>query len=103
MQARFYPDVFSRKGIMLVVPEEDEQDYIHDKYIAELLEGVFLPETRERLLEIIESMKQQHRIQAVILGGTELPLILRGDEACGIPLLDTTQIHVQAVVARLLA
>jgi aspartate racemase len=103
MQARFYPDVFSRKGITLVVPPDDEQDYIHDKYIAELLKGVFLPETRERLLEIIESMKQQHRIQAVILGGTELPLILHGDQACGIPLLDTTQIHVQAVVARLLS
>jgi aspartate racemase len=103
MQAGFYPDVFSRKGITLVVPQEDEQDYIHDKYIGELLKGIFLPETRERLLGIIESMKQRHQIQAVILGGTELPLLLRGDEACGIPLLDTTQIHVQAVIARLSA
>jgi aspartate racemase len=103
MQARFYPDVFSRKGITLVVPQEDEQNYIHDKYLGELLKGVFLPETRERLLEIIESMKQWDRIQAVILGGTELPLILHGEQACGIPLLDTTQIHVQAVIARLLS
>lgn len=103
MQARFYADVFSRKGIALVVPREDEQNYIHDKYLGELLNGVFLPETRARLLEIIESMKQQQQIQAVILGGTELPLILRGAQACGIPLLDTTQIHVQAAVARLLA
>jgi len=103
MQARFYPDVFSRKGITLIVPQEDEQDYIHEKYLGELLKGVFLPETRERLLGVIESMKQRHQIQAVILGGTELPLILHGDQACGIPLLDTTQIHVQAVVARLVA
>jgi aspartate racemase len=103
MQARFYPDVFSRKGIMLVVPPEDEQNYIHEKYLGELLKGVFLPETRERLLEIIESMKQQHQIEAAILAGTELPLILHGDQACGIPLLDTTQIHVRAVVERLLA
>ena len=102
MQARFYPDVFSRKGITLVVPSEDEQNYIHDKYVGELLKNVFLPETRERLLEIIESMKQRHQIQAAILAGTELPLILHGEQACGIPLLDTTQIHVQAVVARLL-
>jgi aspartate racemase len=103
MQARFYPDVFSRKGIALVVPPEDEQNYIHDKYIGDLLKNVFLPETRERLLEIIESMKQRHQIQATILAGTELPLLLHGDQACGIPLLDTTQIHVQAVIARLLA
>ena len=103
MQARFYPDVFSRKGIKLVVPSKDEQDYIHDKYVDELLKNVFLAETRERLLEIIERMKQQHQIQAAILAGTELPLILHDDEASAIPLLDTTKIHVQAVVARLVA
>ncbi len=103
MQARFYPDVFSRKGITLSVPSLDEQNYIHDKYVGELLKDVFLPETRERLLEIIESMKQQHQIQAAILAGTELPLILHSDQACGIPLLDTTQIHVKAVVARLVS
>jgi aspartate racemase len=102
MKARFYPDVFSRKGITLVVPPEKEQDYLHDKYVGELLKNVFLPETRARLLEIIENLKQQHQIEAVILGGTELPLILHADEACGIPLLDTTQIHVQAVVERML-
>ena len=102
MQARFYPDVFSRKGITLVVPPEEEQNYIHDKYVGELLNNVFLPETRERLLGIIENMRQRHQIQAAILAGTELPLLLQGDEACGIPLLDTTKIHVQAVVERLL-
>ncbi len=85
------------------MPQEDEQIYIHEKYLGELLKGIFLPGTRERLLEIIEGMKQQHQIEAAILAGTELPLILHGDQACGIPLLDTTQIHVQAVVARLLA
>ena len=103
MQARFYPEVFSRKGITLVVPPEDEQNYIHDKYVGELLNNVFLPETRERLLGIIESMKQRHQIQAAILAGTELPLLLHDEQACGIPLLDTTKIHVQAVVARLVA
>jgi aspartate racemase len=103
MQAHFYQDVFSRKGIELVVPSLDEQNYIHDKYVGELLKNVFLPETRERLLEIIESMKQRDQIEAVILAGTELPLILTEEQACGIPLLDTTKIHVWAVVERLLA
>jgi aspartate racemase len=101
MQATFYQDVFSRKGITLVVPPLDEQNYIHEKYVRELLQNVFLPETRKRLLEIIESMKQRDQIQAVILAGTELPLILHEEQASGIPLLDTTQIHVRAVVARL--
>ena len=102
MLARFYADVFSRQGIALIVPPPDEQEYIHEKYVDELLQDLFLPETRGRLLEIIEGMKQRHQIQAVILGGTELPLLLHGDQACGVPLLDTTQIHVRAVLARLL-
>jgi aspartate racemase len=101
MQARFYPEVFSRKGITLVVPSLEEQNYIHDKYVGELLQNVFLPETRERLLEIIESMKQRDHIEAAILAGTELPLILQDEQACGIPLLDPTRIHVRAVVERL--
>jgi len=102
MQASFYPEVFSRQGIALAVPHEDEQSWIHEKYVGELLKDRFLPETRERLQGIIRRMKEQHEIQGVILGGTELPLLLRDDTVFGIPLLDTTQTHVQAVVKELL-
>jgi hypothetical protein len=68
-----------------------------------VLKDRFLPETRARVLAIIHRMKEREQIHAVILGGTELPFLLRDDTASGIPLLDTTQIHVQAVVAELLA
>ena len=102
MQGRFYPDVFSKAGIALVVPEESEQAYIHDKYMNELVKGVFLPETRDRLLAIVDRLAKQENAQGLILAGTELPLILR-DAACGIPFLDTTQIHVKAALRRLLS
>lgn len=100
MQGRFYPDVFEKAGLTLVVPDDTEQAYIHDKYMSELLKGILLPETRERLLAIVAQMKARDGIDAVILGGTELPLILRDTTASGIPLLDTTQIHAKAIVAR---
>ncbi|MDR3749358.1 MAG: amino acid racemase [Acidobacteriota bacterium] len=103
MQATFYPEVFSREGIRVVVPGKDEQSYLHEKYVGELLQSVFLPETRERLLEIIRRLKEQEQIGAVILGGTELPLLLRDESAFGIPLLDTTKIHAEAVVVELLS
>jgi aspartate racemase len=102
MQGRFYPDVFSREGIQLVVPEPEPQAYIHDKYFGELVKGVFLAETRQRLLEIIDRMKERDDIEGVILAGTELPLILRGSTKPGLSFLDTTQIHVQAIVRELL-
>jgi aspartate racemase len=102
MQAGFYPKVFSRMGITLVTPAADEIAYIHDKYINELLIGSFLPETRDALFQIIERMREHEHIEAVVLAGTELPLILAQDTASGIPLLNTTQIHIEADVARLL-
>jgi aspartate racemase len=102
MQARFYPDVLLREGIALVTPVAGEQAAIHDKYVNELLRDIFLPATRDWLLQIIHRMRDQQQVEAVLLAGTELPLILHQDHAAGIPLLDTTQIHVKAAVARLL-
>ena len=103
MQGSFYPDVFSKDTITLVVPNEKEQSEIHEIYMNELLKGLFLPETRERLLKIAERLKNEERIEGLILGGTELPLILRDADSLGIPLLDTTQIHVSAIVTELLS
>ena len=102
MQAPFYPAVFSRAGLKLVVPAEEEQDYIHDIYLGELLKDVFLPETRARLLEIAMEMKRRDNIEGVILGGTELPLLLRDEEHNDMPLLDTTRIHVDKLVTEIL-
>ena len=98
MQGWFYPEVFSRESVGLTVPTADEQDYIHHKYINELIPGQFLPQTRERLLAIAARMKQQDGILGLILGGTELPLILTDSSSLGIPFLDTTQIHVRAIL-----
>jgi aspartate racemase len=102
MQGRFYPDVFTQAGVELVVPVASDQDYIHDKYMTELIEGVLLPETRAGLLEVVARLRQQEDIEGLILGGTELPLILGDAQEAGIPLLDTTRIHVEAIVARML-
>jgi aspartate racemase len=103
MQQSFYPDVFSKAGIALVVPEPDEQDYIQEKYMNELVNGIFLPTTHKRLLMIVDRIVEQQGIDGLILGGTELPLILKEAEYNGIPFLDTTKIHVKHVVAELLS
>lgn len=83
MQAKFYPEVFSRAGITLVTPNDEEQNYIHDKYMNELLNDMFLPETRARMLAIAGEMKSRQGIEGLILGGTELPLLLRDEGTRG--------------------
>jgi aspartate racemase len=102
MQGKYYPDVFSRAGIIVITPGVEEQAYIHDKYMNELVNGIIISETRERLLAIVERLKEQEGIKGLILGGTELPLILREETYQGIPFLDTTKIHVERAVAQML-
>jgi len=102
MQAPFYPAVFSRTNVKLVMPNAQEQEFIHDKYFNELLKDVFLPETRDALLAIADEMKERDGIEGLILGGTELPLILRREEHNGIHFLDTTRIHVDRLIKELL-
>ena len=102
MQGSFYPQVFSRAGITLIVPDNDQQGYIHEKYMGELLKNIFLPETRDRMVEIANRLKSEHEIEGLILGGTELPLLLRDATFARMHLLDTTRIHVDAIVAELI-
>ena len=74
-----------------------------DLLSGELVNGVFLPQTRNELLRIAKRMANEDRIEALILGGTDLPLLFRGDREIGIPLLDTAAIHVERIVGELLA
>ena len=103
MRGRFYPEVFARAGLELITPGEEEQVFIHEKYIHELLKNEFLPETRAALRAMVDRMQSQERIEAVILAGTELPLLLRGAQPEGLPFLDTTLIHVAAAVDAILS
>ena len=98
MQARFYPEVFAAQGVELALPGIEEQAYIHEKYMNELVNGTFLPDTRAGLLAIVDRMKGRDGIQGLILGGTELPLILQDQEHQGVCFLDTTRIHVKRAI-----
>lgn len=102
MQGRFYPEVFTRGGIAVLAPTSDDMTYVHDKYMGELVHGDFRADTREGVMAVIERLKREGA-EGVLLAGTELPLLLRGTEDCGIPLLDTTRIHVRRAVAELLS
>jgi len=102
MRADFYPREFDRVGINLVRPQESEQAFIHRKYIGELLNNEFLVETRAEILRIAQRMTAEDGAQEIVLAGTELPLLLRDSGQNGITFLDTTVIHVEAIVNELL-
>ena len=103
MEARFYPDVFAAGGIARMVPSAEEREYIHERYMDELIHGRFLSQTREAMAVIADRLVERDAVQAVVLGGTELPLLFRDGPPLRVPLLDTMRIHAERAVAVMLA
>ena len=99
MSGTFVSDVFSQAGIAIVVPEADEQVYIHDKYFNELVRGVIDPQTRDALVRIIDRMAARDGIEALIIGGTDFAPMLRNVANPPVPFLDVTKIHVDRLIA----
>jgi aspartate racemase len=97
MESDFYQRICNREDIEIFLPNEKEQDYIQHKLMTEIELGKFLDETREGLLDIIKKMINDNSIEGVILGCTELPLILTKSEF-GIPFFNTTKIHVESII-----
>ncbi|HYJ48022.1 MAG TPA: amino acid racemase [Pyrinomonadaceae bacterium] len=102
VRGRLYEKVFDKAAIEVVSPSAGDQDFIHEKYMKELVSGVVREETRAKLLEIVSGLKAERKIEGLILGGTELSLILKDGDDAEIPFLDTTRIHAQSAVRELL-
>ena len=101
MEADFFPTVFARRGIEVVPPGENDRAWVHERYVGELLKGDFRDETRRQVVALVDRLRVEEGVDGVILGGTELPLLLPGSEIAGLPALDTTALHLTAIVARL--
>jgi aspartate racemase len=98
MSGTFYQEVFGRNGLSVVVPDEDERKIINEKLFSEIELGIFKNETRVMLINSIQKLVEQKQIDSLILGCTEFPLILTENQYAGIPMLNTTRIHVEAIV-----
>ncbi len=97
MESDFFQKAFHDAGISIIVPMKDEQQFIHNKIISEIALGIIKNSTRQELLSIVKRMIDEDSIDGLILGCTELPLILEKDEY-GIPFLKTTAIHIDSIV-----
>ena len=98
MNASFYPDTFKKYGMEVIVPTEREKALVNRKLFSEIELGIFRDDTRQELIDITKRMIKDEKIDSLILGCTEFPLILTEKEYAGIPMLNTTAIHVDAIV-----
>lgn len=97
MTGDFFKTPFIENNIEIIVPTKDEMTFINNKISSELELGIVKEDTLVSFQKIIERMKNENGIEAVVLGCTELPLILN-DEVSPVPCLDTMKIHIQALI-----
>src|SRR6476646_1343841 len=76
--AGFYQDVFRRRGLTILTPLPNEQAYLHQKYMDELVHGIVRDDTRAAFVRMANRLATEEGADALILGGTEIPLLLRG-------------------------
>lgn len=98
MEGPMYPREFAETGIDVVVPEQDDREFLDEVIYGELALGIVKPRVRQRVLDICARHIRDDRIDSVILGCTELPLVISGNDL-SIAVLDTTVVHVEAILA----
>jgi aspartate racemase len=102
MQSGMYMQAFERYGMSAFVPDADMQEAVHGIIFPNLEDGIVLQEDKKRLLDIAEQLIRSEHADLLVLGCTELPLAIRQEDIVT-PVLNTTQIHIDAIVRELLA
>ncbi len=101
METDFYKSVLQDFNIKTVVPEADSRTYVHQKIVSELVLNTFTSDTKRGFLSVIRSLIEQNA-KGIILGCTEIPILLNISEYEGVPLFSTTEIHCREIVERAL-
>ncbi|MCR5218286.1 amino acid racemase, partial [Treponema sp.] len=94
MKEDFFKKEFSKTGIEVFIPSEEELPCVNKIIYNELEHGLVKPESQKILIENIARMKASSQIQAIVLGCTELPLALNSDNS-PLPCIDIMNIHIQ--------
>jgi aspartate racemase len=102
VRADVYGSALATHGITCVLPADADQDRIQAIYFGELVNDVFRPDSRDELLGIARRLRDEQAVEAIVLGGTELPLLLTEPVHDGLRFVDTGRLHAAAAVARLL-
>ena len=83
-------------GIEVIIPEQEERDIVHKVIYKELISGIINESSRKKFQKIIENLKLRGA-EGVILGCTEIPLLIK-DKDSAIPVFDTTMLHARKAV-----
>ena len=102
MSKGFYQNSAKKYAIEMATPNEENQNYVHEKYAGELVFNHINLDTKKRLIQIVNDLKNKEQIEGIVLGGTELPLILEQKDFDELKVFNTTEIHVNAILDKMI-
>ncbi len=97
MSSDLYTKAFEKYDIAAVVPSKEDQIAIHNIIFPKLEEGIVVPEDKHTMLAITNRLLKEENADGLILGCTELPLMLKENDLDTV-ILNTTQIHIESIV-----
>jgi aspartate racemase len=98
MEENFYRGRLERHGLKVLIPSEEDRATVHDMIFNELTKGIFTEKNRAHCRELISKLVSEGA-QGIVLGCTELPMLLTADDSA-VPMLDTTILHAEAAAAQ---
>ncbi|MDT0499519.1 MULTISPECIES: aspartate/glutamate racemase family protein [unclassified Halomonas] len=101
MEQAFYRERLEAQGIQVLLPDATQREMVHSVIYEELCQGQIGADSKAAYLEVVASLGEQDA-QGVILGCTEIGLLIQGDDT-EVPLFDTTEIHAEQTVVAALA
>ena len=97
MEQDYMKKDFLEAGIEVFIPDEDDRKLVAKRIFEELELGIVKESTLSEFQNIIDKMRSQYGVEAVVLGCTELPLLLNSNN-CSIPCLDSVEIHINDLI-----
>ncbi len=96
MESEFYKNKLEDYGIKTIIPEADQRDFINSTIMDELLKSIFSENSRNKFSNIIDTLKEKGS-EAVILGCTEIPLLINQNHS-SLPVINSTEAHADDAV-----
>ena len=93
MKEDFYKTGLEIRGIITLVPDRNDQEFVNSVIYEELTRGIIKPESREGCVKVVKKLKKKGA-EGIVLGCTEIPLLIK-ERDCGVRLYDTTLIHAE--------
>lgn len=97
MEKDFFTKKLADAGIKTIVPEKPEREFIHKSIMEEFAKEIFLEETKDKFLKMINDLEQKGA-HGIVLGCTEIPLLIKQADT-HLPIFNTLELHAKAAIA----